>query len=245
MAKLGISLPQGVEVEETDFTLGRIFDSGVYPVTIQSAYTSRGDTGATALVVNTTTLEGRSFTVREYLTSGKDKDYATTYKDSRSGKQVPLPGYVIGNSIAVLAVGKQIGELEQATKVVEVYDFEERKDIPTEVPMLTELVGKKIVLGILKRIENVRQKGDDGKYVDTSKTRETNTVHKVFNSDGFTAAELRNEVDEPKYIIEWKKINAGKVVDRSKNVKDSGATQGSPRTDRKDRAKLTKSLFDE
>lgn len=245
MAKLGISLPQGVEVEETDFTSGRVFESGVYPVTIQYAYTRRGDTGATTLVLETTTPQGKTFTMQEGITHGKDYDYATTYKDSRTGKQVPITGYVIGNSVAVLAADKQIGELEQTNKVIEIYDFKERKVMPKEVPMLTELIGKKIVLGILKQVENKRRKGSDGKYADINESVEVNKVQKVFNSDGFTVAELSNGADEPEYIIQWKKQNSGKVVNKFKEVKGSGATQGSPRTDRKDRAKLTKSLFDE
>jgi riboflavin synthase len=243
MAKLGISLPQGVEIEEVDFNLSRIFDSGIYPVVIKEAYTLVSLGGATQVVIETETMEGKPFRVGEYITAGKEKGYATTYEDSRTNKKVPLPGYTTINSISVLSAGIELSELETKTKVVEVYDFEERKLLPKEVQSLYELISKKVALGILKQIENKQQKADDGTYVTIDEVREINTINKVFNIEGFTLAEINNKLDDPKYIVEWKKINTGRVLDRSKKVAGNGARRGSPRTGSKDRVNVVSSLF--
>ena len=47
-------------------------------------------------------------------------------------------------------MGKEINTLETETKVVNVYSFEAKAEVPTKVDMLTELLGQEIVVGIIK-----------------------------------------------------------------------------------------------
>src|SRR5690606_22739631 len=108
------------------------------------------------------------------------------------------------------------------------YDYEQKKELPKSVPMLTDLLGQKIALGILKQLENKNVKqGDD--YVASAETREINVVDKVFHPEvKLTVAEARNGQETAKFWDAWKERNQGQVRDK-RTIKDgAGGNAGAP-----------------
>ena len=82
--------------------------------------------------------------------SGKLK--ATYTKD---GKELPLPGYTKILNIFHVAVDANIpdlGSVESEPKILKLYDFKERKEVPKEVPCLVQLHGAKVQLALFKEI---------------------------------------------------------------------------------------------
>ena len=64
------------------------------------------------------------------------------------------------NAICLLTVKKEISGLATEKKVVPIYDFKERKEVPTEVNMIPALVGEKFIAGILRQIVDKNEWSD-------------------------------------------------------------------------------------
>ena len=109
------------------------------------------------------------------------------------------------------------------------YDKDAVAQVHKAVPMLMQLVGADITLGIIKKIETVMDKSQaTGKYdIITDKERESNFIDKVFhNPSNLTTVEARNGKEEAAFYEEWLKANKGKVRDARK--KGSTGTAGAP-----------------
>jgi hypothetical protein len=162
------------------------------------------------------------------MTSGDKKGNKNYYVD-KEGNQKYLPGFLLANSLGLLTVGKEIGELAGAAenKVVKLYSFTEKKEVPTEVPVLVELLGQEIYAAVIKQVVDKNAKAADGSYQPTGETREENEIDKFFRAkDKMTTAEIRAGAEEPAFFNTWKEKWAGQVKDRS--TKTSGQA-GAPK----------------
>ena len=108
---------------------------------------------------------------------------------------------------------------------------------------MTELLGQKIKLGILKQLENKSVKQGD-EFVPTAETRESNAIDKVFHPEmNLTVAEARNGLEEPKFHDAWAEKNKGQTRDK-RTIKDgAGGTAGAPPKAAAGTAPARKSLF--
>ena len=230
MTTLGLALPENIDPAEVDFVKpSRILDAGIYDAIIETAYTGVSSGGAISLTVNFKTATNQFLNQVIYLTSGTAKGKKTTYTDKRDGSEKALPGFVLGNSLALAASGKAIGVLESVEKMVSIFNYDLKKDVPTKVPMLMDLVGKHVKLGVIKQIVDRNVKNNAGIYVPSGETREENDIDKVFTEDGFTSTEIAAKATEPAFINTWEKTNKGEVRNRSKGASSSnGAVAGSP-----------------
>ena len=211
-------------LEEAQDRLGGFspFDSGIYTGKIKAFYAGTSSQGATfvAMVVD---VGGREYRETTYVSDKKGQNFFLN-KDDKT-KKVPLPGFTIIDDICLITTGKPLSEQETEDKVINIYNFEAKKDEPKSVPMLTEVIGKDISLGILKILEN-KSKKDGDNYVVTAETREINNIVKVIHTaSGMTVLEAREGKEEPVYGPKWLEKNKGQVYDK-RTIKDGAGAPG-------------------
>lgn len=231
-----LTVPTNV-VAATD-SVGEVFllDSGVHNLKIDTAYFGESRNGAISVNI---TFKGTGSTLRQtfYITSGKAKGQKTTYKD-RNGAEHFLPGYTTVNDIGLLTVNKGIPDLDTEDKMVNIFDYSLRKEVPTKVPMIMDLLGKNITLGVIKQTVNKNVKNGEGKYVPsvstiegvtTFDTRDENEIDKVFRtSDHMTTAEVQTKETVATFMNDWKIKWEGKIRNRAQGATASGAVAGAP-----------------
>ncbi len=202
------------------------WESGVYDCVVDMAYISESKGGAMGL--NLTLLDG-SKKLKEtlWISSGKVKGQKSTYIDAKGTKR-PLPGYTQGLNLCMTAIDETIEDAANASeaKTINIYDFEAKKEKPTNVEhVMTNLIGKPVKVGVIKRIENKRANDGNGNYVDIPETREVNVISQFFYADsGLSVMEKAKGETEAKFIDAWSKANTGKTQDRSKKVEATAAT---------------------
>lgn len=230
-------------LEESQDRLGGFtpLESGIYTGTIKAAYAGHSQNGAMSVTV-LADFGGKEYRETFYITNKKGENFFLN-KDDKT-KKVPLPGFTVVDDICLIVTGKPLAEQETEEKVINLYDYELKKEVPKSVPMMTELLGQKISLGILKQIENKQAKDNTGEYQPTAETREVNLVDKVFHPElKLTVAEARNGQEEAKFYAAWEERNKGQTRDK-RTIKDgAGGNAGSPPKAAAGTAPARKSLF--
>jgi len=227
--------------EDTD-TVGSSgpLESALYSFNIAMAYLIVAGSGAIGLVLHLGTTGGREIKQTLWVQSGTAKGKKNYYEDKQTGAKKYLPGYSMANNLALLTVGKELSAIDDEEKVVSIYSFAEKKEMPTKVAMLTELIGQKIIGGTIRQIVNKQVKNDAGFYVDSpdGATRTENELDKFFRaSDRLTVAEIKDGKTEGAFAAVWETKWTGNDRNRAKAVSGAGAA-GSPAA-----AKPTASLF--
>lgn len=222
-------LDAGTDVAPEKDQLGGfgILESDIYIVTISLAYITFSAKKAMAINIHGKTDAGEQIQQTIYVSSGEDKGCKSYYE--KSGKKFYLPGFLVVNAICLLSTGKELASMDSDKKTVNIYNYDQKKDVPTEVDVLPELHGQRIALGIIKRVENKNVKDTaTGKYVPdpTGALRTINEIDKVFHPDtGLTTTEQTANATEPVFSQKWLKKWQGVTHDRS--TKAPG-TAGSP-----------------
>ena len=216
---------------ETDRLGGGLLESNVYDFEIKTAYISQAKSEAIALNIEGETADGGFFKEALYFVSGKAKGNKTYFE--KNGKEFALPGYSMFASLLKLSgfdtTPEQQLESGLKTKIVDIYDFDLSKKVPTEVPMVMDLVGAKVKLAILNQTVDKNVKDASGKYVPSGDTREQNVLDKVFSRAGFTTTELTAKLEAPEFMEAWLKKNKGKSQMKAKGAAAGGASKaGAP-----------------
>jgi len=216
-------------LEEAEDRLGGGFgplETDIYTGTIKAMYAGQADSGAQSVTI-LVDIDGREYRETLYVTNKKGENFWVNEK--AGNKRMPLPGFTTVNDICLVASGKPLCEQDSEDKVVMVYDSEARKELPKTVPMLTDCVGATITLAIQKVLEN-KSKKEGNAYVDTTETRESNQIEKVFDTDSrLTVVEATNGATEAAFHDAWLEKNKGQTRDK-RTVKDGGnaGTAGRP-----------------
>ena len=198
-------------------------DSGVYKGNIALAYLAKSAGGALGLTLHLKTEANREVRQTLWMTSDTAKGCKNFYEDKNGAKQY-LPGFIHANALALLTVGKEISQLDTETKVINTYSPEAKAEVPTKVEMIMDLLGKDIVVGLIKQTVDKTKKDDAGVYVPTGEVREENEIDKFFRAkDHMTTAEIRAQAEAPVFIETWEQKWAGKTRDRSKGAAPAGA----------------------
>jgi len=215
---------------EQDSVGGGPKDSGLYPGTVDIAYLEKKQSGA--LFLNTVIKFDDGHEHREGLciASGDAKGNKSYYENA-NGERHFLPGFNHASAISLLTIGKELAELDTEKKTIKIYNVDAGKEVPTEVDMVTDLVGQRVIVGLQKQIVDKRKKNDQtGKYEATGETREVNEIDKIFRErDKMTTAEIRAGKEEPEFYDTWDKKWTGKVRNKASAANDAnGASQGAP-----------------
>lgn len=183
------------------------WDSGAYDTIIDMAYVEESKGGAVGVNMTFKTQEGKELKQTIYVTTGKEKGQ-TNYYMAKDGTKRYLPGFTVMNDICLLATAEELSDLETETKMVTVYDYTTRKDIPMKKEVLVGLIGKEVTLGVTKVIED--------KFNSPGETRVVNNINKVFRTtDQMTTNEIRAQEENATFYAAWVEKNTGIVVDKS------------------------------
>jgi len=214
------------EVKQETNTLGGgqskfgVVESGLYNGTIDMAYIKTAASGAVAIALTFLTDEGRQVKEDLWVQSGTAKGNKTFYVNKK-GEKHSLPGFTMANQVCLLADGKELNKQATELKIVKIYSWEQKTDVPTEVEVLVDLLGKPIIAGIVKQTVDKKQKGDDNQYHPTGEYRDENTFDKFFrDSDRLTTVEIRGGSTGTPFADGWETANKGKTRDKTdKSVK--------------------------
>lgn len=219
----------------------RILPTAIYDLTIKVAYLSQSKGGAWAINIIAETPEKQTVNQQFWMTSGTEKGCLNVYKDKEGNEQY-LPGFVSANSLALLTLGKEIGDLDVEEKVINLYNFEQKKEVPTKVQMYVDLVGTEVKAAVEEQLVDKNVKNDAGKYVPSGETRSVNEIDKFYRMrDSMTVTEIQAQAEEAAYYIIWSEKNKGQI--RDKSTKSPGVTSGAPAAAAKSGASEVKSLF--
>ena len=202
----------------------RVRESGLYPMTVALAYLtkSKGESLALNLVLKDSAGEVKQ---QQWMTSGKEKGCKNFYE--KDGEKFYLPGFLQANALALLTLGKEISQLDTEPKVVNLYNFDAKAEVPTKVDMIMDLVGTEILVGLIKQTVDKNVKDATGNYVPSGETRDENEVDKMFRmKDRMTTAEIRAQAEEAVFHETWSTKWAGQTKDKS--TKGAG-TAGAPK----------------
>ena len=214
-----LNVEQDVE-ENEDFLPGDFTsDTGMYPMKIDMAFTGESDAGAGFVTVHMKEIGGGA-THREtfYVTS---RAGSSTYVDKRSGKKRYLPGMESMNQLCVITTGKKLPVQTEEPKVIKLWNFDEKKDLPTTVPALTDLIGCDVLVALTKKRGNkTRKVGNE--FVNLAEERFYNETSKFLYPDGLTIAEKLAEQTDTTYRDSWiEKYSADYVQDKYETVLDT------------------------
>lgn len=225
-------------LEETKDRLGGsyLLDTGVYDMTVKLAYAIESANGAKGTVL---TLDngGREYRETIYVTNRQGENFFLN-RDDKS-KKVPLPGFTTIDDLCLCATGVSLSEQEVEEKMVKVYDYDLKAEVPKSVPVITSLLGKQVTLGIVRILENKSEKNAAGVYEPIADEREINQIDKVFHTETrLTTPEARTGMTAGEFYGKWVEKNTGVTRDARK-IKDGqagksgrpGASSGPPKAD--------------
>lgn len=200
-------------------------DSGLYNMTVSLAYLKTAASGALALALELKSDAGQVVRQDFWMTSGTAKGGKNYYE--KDGEKRYLPGFTMANSLSLLTVGKEIGQHETETKVINLYSSEAKAEVPTKVEMFTDLLGKEVIAGVIRQTVDKNVKDGAGNYVPSGETRDENEVDKFFRMrDRMTTAEIRAQAESATFIDTWNEKWAGKVRNKAKGA---SGTVGAPK----------------
>lgn len=204
-------------------------ESDIYSGKIRMAYAGAAKSGARFVNLIVDLPDGKEYKETVYVTNKAGENFYLNKSDN--SKKVPLPGFTTLDDICLCATGKPLAEQDAEEKIVKIYDFEAKAELPTSVPVLIELLGQDISLAILKVTENKQAKNASGVYEATSETRDINSIDKVFNTDThMTVVEARNKAEAPVFWDSWLERNKGKTRDKTSKVVGTPGAPGAARS---------------
>ena len=211
--------------KDADYVVGasKTLSTAIYPATLINLFVRNAPSGATGIVTQWKLDDGQEYTETVYITTRAGKP---TYVDKRSGKDKFLPGYQMVDDICLLLGDTPLNQTFFENKIVKIYDYTTQKDVPTEVPVATKLLGNKANLCIVNVKKNKQVKDAEGNYVSTADEYSTNELEKVLSSERKTANEVRANGDAA-FANTWDSVHTGTVRDK-RTIKDQ--TTGSSST---------------
>lgn len=212
-------------LQEAEDRLGgfRVYDADAYPATVKAVYAQKSASSNAQGIVCIFDLDaGGEYRETFWVTNRNGENFFRNKQDET--KKIPLPGFTIVDDLCLVTTNKPLSDQMTEEKVMNVYDPEVGQERPKSVPMLTELLGKKVTLGLIKQIVDKQKKDSSGNYAATGETREENVVDKIFhNPTNMTVVEAKNGAQSAEFYGAWVEKNRGQVRDRSSGKKGAGS----------------------
>ena len=207
---------EAIEKNQTDVVGGGsyVLETGIHQFLIRKAYAVVSAKGAKGVSLRLETPDGKELRETVYVTRSKENGGGNTYKDKRTKETKYLPGFELIDSLAEIVCDKHLSGMETETQIVNVWDAKSRKEVPQEVPVLTELTDEPVYVCVFKCTVNKQLKTDNG-YVPTAELMETNEIAKFLRaSDRKSVVEIR--ADQPSaFYDDWQTQWAGKTRDKT------------------------------
>jgi len=222
------SMHDDIKLKETSLGGGSyLWDSGVYKTIVDMAYFDQSKGGAHSLNVTLLGEDGKKLKQTIWFTNRKEEVHFVNQK----GEKDYLPGYTLVNNLALIITGEDINEAfdKSEKKMVNVYDFNEKKEKPTEKSVATSLLGKQIKAAVLKQTVNKRVNDGSGTYVDSAETKDENQLKEFYFPDSdLTVVEKAKDATEALMMPKWAERNTGKTLNRVKEVTGSTSAAAKP-----------------
>lgn len=199
--------------------------SDYYPAKIEYAYLTESKNGAVGVVLSLKVLVNDTEVVKGETLWITNRDKENFYKD-RDGKKVVMPSFQTLSDIYGLLTGNPVDALQDdiEERVIKVYDYTAKAEVPTQVDMITSLIGAPIGVLIQKVMKNKTAQKQDGSYADTAEFYETNQFAKFIDAEtGRTLTEAIADQNEPTFKLAWLKQNEGVTRDL-RTIKEAGTT---------------------
>ena len=201
--------------------------SGLYPMTVAMAHISKSDGGATGLVLSLKTQDNKEVRQTLWMTSGTAKGGKNYYE--KDGVKNYLPGFLLAQSLCLLAAGKEVSAVDIEQKVINLYSYDAKAEVPTKVNVVMDLLNKQILVGMIKQTVDKNAKNAAGVYVPTGETREENEIDKLFHAETqLTTAEIKAKATEGVFVNTWAAKHTGVTRNKAKGAA-AGGTAGAPR----------------
>lgn len=211
---------------------GFLVDSGVHNMMIEMAYAGQSSKGALSLTLHLRSIADNSL-VRStiYVTSGTAKGTKNTYTDKETGKERPLPGFSLANSLCQVVLGKNLSDVAQEEKVIKRYDAEAKTEVPQKTQVLVELLNQPVQAGIIKRtVDKMVWNQNANAYTPDGTVKDENEVDKFFRArDGLTQTEIQAGATESSFKDKWADKWTGVHEDKS-TVSKGAVKKGAPAT---------------
>jgi hypothetical protein len=207
-------------LEETSDRLGGFqpLPTDGYDMTIKVAYAGKSSGGAHNVTL-IGDIDGREYRETIYVTNKKGENYFLNKDDNT--KKVALPGFTIMDELCLVTTDAPLSAQPSEEKIVKVYDFDSKQEVPTSVPVLTALTGKKVTVGIGNLLENKNVKDSAGNYQPTADTRTSNTIEKVFHFETKMTVPEARQGKPAEFYSQWVDRNRGQVRDK-RSIKEGG-----------------------
>jgi hypothetical protein len=231
------NMQKGENVAPEKDVLGgsRLVESGIYACTIEHAYQMKSTGGAFGVALALKTADGAVIKQTIYISTREGKTFYV-----KDGSNFNLPGYSAITSLCGIAAESTIEALEPETKTIKLWDYDAKAELATDVPMIMDLVGKEIHVGIIKQVVDKNKKGDDGKYHPTGEVREENEFDKFFHPETHQTLTEAKANEKATFYDKWEAKN--KDVTRNK-AKGADGKAGAPAAGGSTASAPRKSLF--
>lgn len=220
---------QTASSQERDVLGGRfVFETDVYPVEIKQAFVYETDSGSTGCRIEAVTQDNQDYVTDLWIADKKGNNYYT-----KDGKQTLLPGYIMLNSLLLLAAGKSL-DADEGDDDFEALELTKKtvkmgKDKNQQVEVLDDLTGVNSLFAIQKVRKN-KTKKEGNSYVKLPEIVFDNELVKVFSaleeSYGYTVSECETDAKEAEFISKWTAKNKGKDRDLYTEVTESTSKSG-------------------
>lgn len=201
--------------------------SGLYPMTVAMAHITVSPGGATGLALSLKTEDNKEVRQTLWMTSGTAKGGKNYYE--KDGVKNYLPGFLLANSLCQLTIGKEITETDIQDKVINLYSFDAKAEVPTKVQVVMDLLNQPILVGMIKQTVDKNVKNDAGVYVPSGETREENEIDKLFHAENrLTTAEIKAKAEEASFVNTWSAKHTGVTRNKAKGAVIGGIV-GAPR----------------
>lgn len=218
-----------IEADKDVLGGGGPLSTDIYGMTCEYLYLDQTKSGAVMCYGNfKENNTGRNIRFSECVMSKKSGTLKATYTDKKTGDEKPLPGYSkVFHLAQVLGLNvTDLSGLACEAKFLNLWDREQRKEVPQEKNVLTDFTGRQLQAAVYKVLETKMEDDGSGTWnVPTSEEFAKNDLVKWFSNDGLTAEELTNGVGDVPFKDEWLKAHKGK--ERDNRVKGA-PTVGAP-----------------
>ena len=227
MNMFGNLTQDGLEESTDRLGGGGTLESDAYKGTVKLAYAGKARASDAQSVTVHIDIAGFEFRETLWVTNRTGQNFYVDKQDAT--KKHPLPGFTTADDLCLLTTGHGLSEQAIEEKVVKLYDFEAKKELPQNVPVLTGMIGKEIGVGLIKRIVDKNVKDSAGIYVPSGETREENSVDKFFHAEsGRTVAEFKAGTADAAFQTKWAEKNRGKTQNRAKGAPGKAGTPARP-----------------
>lgn len=213
---------QNVQTTERDSVYTATVATNAYKGKVKMMYLDSATSGALFCNIELDlTVDGAKRTHKETIYIS-NKEGEVEYTDKKTGDKVPMPGFVMVDTLCKLATGKGIGQLSPEVKQLKVYNPATKQEENMNKEVYTDVIGQDIAVGLFEQTVDKKTKADDGSYVATGETRDENVINKFFNDKGQTINE-QTAGAEAGFINTWLENYKGKKFNKAKGATASGA----------------------